>query len=341
MKKSTVTIVGLGHQAIEDHIPAVNESPYHKLSSVCDVNEEKVNEISKKYNVDGFNSCDNLLASKKPDIAILAIPHNEYLPVIKKFASHGVHIIKEKPFAISIDNAIQIASEIERNNVFLGITLQRRFNPIFTAFNQLRHRIGKIYFIDGIYALNIKNLDNNWRSSYNLAGGGALIDMGYHFIDLLVWYMGIPDTVTARISKGNRENQCYDVEDIANLMFDYSESNYQEKTLGRFLISRVHPTKEEFIVFYGTRGTIRIERGKITRFDTSGNVVDLLERKNGWSSASLDQLIYFTKIIQGKIKDNYSFKEHFKHVAIIHAAYQSDKKRTSLEPIKYYSQFII
>jgi len=338
--KYKVAVVGLGHQSVDDHIPAVLESQCHELVAVCDTNEETLNKVSLNFEVDGFSSSKDLLASIKPDMVIMAVPHSEYLSSIKQYASKGVHIIKEKPFATTIKEALEIDSVIQKSNVFFGLTLQRRFNPIFMAFNQLRHRIGKIYLVDGMYGFNIDRLDDGWRAKNNFSGGGALMDMGYHFIDLLVWYMGVPDATTARITRGNREGQQYDVEDTASLMFEYSSPSYSEKTLGRFLISRVHPRKEESIVFYGTKGSIKIERGRIVRFDIGGGVVDVLERKDGWSSAACDQLMYFTRVIEGDNSENYSYREHFKHVSIISDAYESDFLKKSVDSEKNYSSLL-
>jgi predicted dehydrogenase len=341
MKKISIAVVGLGNQAIEDHLPTVTNSPYHELSAICDINDANLNLISSKFRVDGFSSYKELAVSKKPDVVILALPHCQYLEAISVFASQGIHIIKEKPFATNINEAINIDSIIKQNNVFLGITLQRRFDPIFKTFHRFRHRIGKIFFIDGVYGLNIEKLDEGWRANKNSSKGGALTDMGYHFIDLLVWYMGgIPNSITARFSRGNRENQEYDVEDTAHLMFEYIDGNYHEKTIGRFLISRVSPKKEEYIIFYGTKGSIKIERERISVFCTKGEIIDCQNRKEGKTSVLFDQLVYFTNIIQGKSYDKYSHKEHFQHVSILEACYESDANQTSVKPTDYYNKFI-
>lgn len=239
----------------------------------------------------------------------------------------------EKPFAVTCSEALEFHRLVAQNNIFLGITLQRRFNPIFQAFHQLKNRIGRIYSIEGSYVKNIPRLDEGWRSSFNLAGEGALIDMSYHFIDLLVWYIGVPDSVTARLSSGNRPDQYYDVEDTVNLLFDYSEEKGVEKIIGNFIISRVYPKKEERLTVLGTKGVINIQRGKIQRLDLCGKEIERLERREGWPSAAIEQLEYFGSIIYNKQhKGVYDYFEHFKHVAIIEAAYESDRKAMSCRP---------
>lgn len=329
-------IIGLGKQMVDDHLPAAIESENFEVMAVCDVNPEKVNVISDKYKLDGFINLEEMLNKMRFDVAIVAVPHNQYDSIISRLAESKIHIIKEKPFAINREEGLKFHRLVSRNNLFLGVTLQRRFNPIFQAFHQLKKRIGKIYSIEGSYVMNIAKLDEGWRSSKELAGGGVLIDMGYHFIDLLVWYMGLPTSVTARLSRGNRPEQSYDVEDTVNLLFDYSLGIPEEKVIGNFIISRVYPRKDERLTILGTRGIIDIQRGKIQRLDSNGEEIETLERKGGWSSAAIDQLDFFANMIQDQQhRGVYDYCEHFKHLAIIEAAYDSDRKSTSCDPRNY------
>ncbi len=326
-------IIGLGKQMVEDHLPAAMESDNYQVLAICDKDPEKVNVSCKEYQLEGFSDIDAMLEEIECDVAIVAVPHNQYLPIIEKLSEKGIHVIKEKPFSTCRTEAQKIHQLISEKNLFLGVTLQRRFNPVFQAFHQLKKRIGKIYSIEGSYVMNIAHLDEGWRASNDLAGGGVLNDMGYHFVDLLVWYMGLPTSVTARLSRGNRIGQEYDVEDTVNLLFDYSMGNHDEKVIGNFIISRVYPQKSERLIVMGDKGIIAIERGKIQRLDTCGKEIETLERRGGWPSAAIDQLDFFADIIQNKkFAGVYDYRDHFNHIAIIEAAYESDKNSTSCNP---------
>lgn len=329
-----VALIGLGKQNIEYHLPAIMESDLVQLDSVCDINESKAIKYGNEYSVNFFTSVEELVKNKKPDIAIIAIPHCNYLKVIEILAGAGVHIIKEKPFAISIKEAYDIKKIIEDKHIHFMITLQRRFNPIFQSFFQLRDKIGKIYSIEGRYVMNIKELGDGWRAEHKNSGGGALIDMGYHYIDLLVWYFGLPDTITARTTSCNRENQEYDVEDTAEILFDYNNSHPEkEKTIGNLFISRAYPEKQEIMIILGSKGSIELERGIIKRLDLDGKELEVLSREKSWPSAAIDQLHHFIKIIKGEVKSNYW--EHFKHLAIIESAYKSDREKISISPVEF------
>lgn len=339
-------MIGLGKQNMEDHIPAVMESACLSLDSVVDSDEGKLNDVALNTGVDGFTSAEDMLKLKKPHLAVVAVPHNQYFSLIKRLAEGGVHILKEKPLAINMDEALAIDNIINQSRIKMMVTLQRRFNPIFSIFEQLRSRIGKIYSLEGRYTMNVSNLDSCWRASKEAAGGGALIDMGYHYIDLLLWYFGLPKSVTARMSTGNREGQVYDVEDTVNLLFDYGphtdHHGVNEKTVGNFLISRVYPYKEEKLSVFGRKGIIEIERGRIRRLDLNGEEIENLSRIGKWPSAAVEQVEHFARIVQGdnQVK-HFSHKDHFGHVAVIDAAYQSDKDGNSASPRKILKNYNI
>lgn len=329
-----IVVIGLGKQSKDDHLPAILQSESFELVGVCDTCEEVVNKVSLQYNVPGYTDIEEMLQLLNFQVALVSVPHHAYLEVIGALVISGKHIIKEKPFATGIAEARQLLKILRGGSVYLGITVQRRFNPIYRTFHQLKKYIGKIYSVEGAYTMNIASLDVGWRSEKTLSGGGALVDMGYHFVDLLIWYLGMPTSVTARMTRGNRPGQKYDVEDTAHLLFDYHlEFQYEEKLVGNFVISRVYPEKKECVRVLGTEGVVEVSRGVIRRLDSLGNEVERLERKGGWPSAAVEQLDYFAErihqFVPGCLPD---YTEHLQHVAVIESAYESDRTRGSCKP---------
>ncbi|MDR1334244.1 MAG: Gfo/Idh/MocA family oxidoreductase [Holosporaceae bacterium] len=242
-------IIGVGGQSQKDYLPFMTNSSRYNLVAICDKNEKLLNEISQQYNVPGFLSLGDLLKEiNNVDVAIVAVPHNAYLGIIKELVANGIHIIKEKPFATSAQEAIEIHECMKSSNVLLGVAMKRRFSPVFKAFLEFKKKIGRIYLVEGCYVMNIKRLDEGWRASKNQSGGGALVDLGYHYIDLIVWYMGIPRTATARMSGKSRVGQEYDVEDTVSLMLDYASNDSDDsdqKTVVNLVISRNYHAKKE------------------------------------------------------------------------------------------------
>ncbi len=330
-------VIGLGKQSRDDHLPAIVQSSNFELVGVCDTDQKKTEEVSAHYNVPSYAELGELINAQDFQVALVSIPHHAYLNVISTLVTAGKHIIKEKPLATNIVEARQLLQILRSGSVYLGVTVQRRFNPIYRTFHQLKRCIGKIYSIEGAYTMNVAALDTGWRASKNLSGGGALVDMGYHFVDLLIWYFGMPTSVTARMTRGNRPGQKYDVEDTAHLLFDYHlEFQYDEKLVGNFVISRVYPEKQERVRVFGTNGVIEVSRGSIRRLDTNGNEIERLERQGGWPSAAVEQLDYFAERIRQFVPGNLpDYTEHLQHVAVIEAAYESDRSGTSCRPDQF------
>lgn len=339
MHKLTASIIGLGSINMTDHLPALLDSEYVVLDSVCDTDQEKVEQYAKEYSVEGFDSVDDLIAKRRPDFALIALPHNEYEPIVDKLAHANIHILKEKPFATNLEEAIRIDSIVRETGIKMLVTLQRRYNPIFRTFEQLRSKIGRVFYFNSQYTLNVKDLANGWRAEKEKAGGGCLIDMGYHSIDLLVWYFGLPKSVQAHLSRLNREDQRYDVEDTCSMILDYGDQTGDGTRLfGNMLLSRVFPKKQEKLTVLGTRGAVEIERMRAARLDNDGQVQEELTRSGEWHSAFIDQIVTFAKWIRGAIPAiDPAYTDHFKHVAIIEAAYLSDERHAHVNPAQLLS----
>lgn len=324
-----VGVIGLGHQSSEDHIPAIFACPDVELVGVSDIDKDKLKSFSKENgNIPTYENFEDLLGSGRLDFVIIAVPHYLHKDIVKKAIEHKVHILKEKPFAMSLAEGKEIKELAEKNNVKIALTLQRRFNPIYSTFFQFIDKIGTPFFIDSKYTFYTNSPHEGWRSKKELAGGGCLIDMGYHIIDLLMWYFGLPDFVVAETACNAKEGISYDAEDTSQILFRYSE----KCILGSLLVSRVIPPKTEYFDVYGTRGIIHIERGKIERRASNGEVQESLSREHHWPSAAQDQLEYFIKVLSGE-KNNITGPDfNLNHLAFIEAAYRSKVESKFINP---------
>lgn len=328
-KKLKVGVIGLGHQSLEDHIPAILSSLDVELVAVSDIDKEKLRLFSEGHpSVRIYEKFNDLLDSEKLDFAIIAVPHYLHADIVKKTIEHGVHILKEKPFTTSLEQARELAHMAEKKNIIISLTLQRRFNPIYCTFFQFIDKIGTPFFIDAKYTFFTQSPEEGWRGKKELAGGGCLIDMGYHVVDLLMWYFGLPDQVFAECSYTAKEGCVYDAEDTAQILFRYSKQDL----FGSILLSRVIPPKTEYFDVYGTRGIIHIERGKIERRSSDGKVLESLSRENRWSSAAQDQIEFFAKVIRKEKENINGPSTHFNHMAFIEAAYQSKAEGSYVNP---------
>lgn len=334
MKNLKSAIIGLGHQAIEDHIPAIKDSQFASLEAICDVDEEKLKEWEDKLGLPGFTDYRELFNSIDLDFIIAVVPHNEYRGIIEEASKRHLHVLKEKPFARNLEEALYFKKLCDENDIELMVTLQRRFNPIYTTFFQLKDQIGEPFFVDMKYTLFVDKPHEGWRGKKDVAGGGCIIDMGYHMIDMLIWYFGLPDNVHAEFSAKAKPEEKYDAEDTAFILFSYEDGLH-----GSLFLSRCCPPKTEQIKVVGDRGIIEVEKGRIRRLRNNGEVAESLIREHSWPVAAANQIDYFCRVIKGE-RENIGCPEyHLQRVSFVEACYESKKKKRYINPKELLSQY--
>lgn len=323
-----IAFIGLGKQNTKDHLKAAQSNESIEVVAVCDNTPEVAKEWGEAIGVPSFTSVDEMLANCSVDVAIVAVPHFAYLPIITSLAEAGVHILKEKPLAIDLDEAVQMAELARKHNINLSVAVQRKHSRLFQTYQEYAPRIGDLFSIHGEYTLNITDLAEGWRSSKKLSGGGAVIDMGYHLIDLITWYFGLPDRISADLGYHNYQDQDYDVEDTAKIQFSYNQG--PRKILGSVLLSRIYPEKDESIFIYGTEGAIKIFKTKIELYDRDRELIESKFVKPDNTDITV-QFDSFIKSLDDE-NDKGNYEEHLENMVFIDAIYQSDKDSKTVLP---------
>lgn len=320
-------VVGLGKQALEDHIPGLLDSDAAELVAICDSNGEVLREQQDKLRVPGYADAEAMLAAEQLDFVVVCVPHDEGRRIVELAASAGIHVLKEKPFATTISEAQQLVQRCEQNDVHLMVTLQRRFNPIYTSFTQLADQIGTPFMVEASYTLHTADPSDGWRGSAKHGGGGCIVDMGYHLIDMVLWYFGLPDRVLADMSASARPDRSYDAEDTALIHFSYDSGLY-----GSLLLSRFIGPKTEQIRLIGNKGIVHLERGRIRRLTNDGQVVESLSREQAWPSAAVSQINHFCRVIEGMRPNLSGPRDNLAHLAFIQSCYESARSRAYVNP---------
>jgi predicted dehydrogenase len=277
-----------------------------------------------------------MLKNHKIDFAIVAVPHDQYIGILNQLANRHIHILKEKPLALNIKEAIAIRDLVQKSRVELMVTLQRRFNPIFSTFIQLMKHIGQHFYVEAKYSMFVENPADGWRGEKKRAGGGCIIDMGYHPIDLIIWYLGLPDQIHAELRTAAKPMKYYDAEDTAAILFRYSDRNL----FGTLQLSRFIPPKVDYLKLVGAKGIVEVKRGELVRYHSNGEVAEKLIREKQWAAAATTQIDYFCDVILG-VKPNFGNAEyHLQHMAFIEACYRSQKLGRFINPFDILHQYV-
>src|SRR6266849_5476047 len=194
-------VVGCGSIAQIAHLPSIAKTPQAKLVSVCDVNEQRAQEIAKKWGASRWYSDYHKMFEDSEDLdaVIIATPNNIHRNQAVAAARAGLHIIVEKPMAVTNKEAWEIVNECRKQKVKLMVGCDRRFWTHNQWAKDLIEQkvIGDLKFSRASLHEHWYNYQNHvaatkFRLDCGVAGGAALSDTGAHSIDLLTWLNGSP-----------------------------------------------------------------------------------------------------------------------------------------------------
>ncbi|MBS1659711.1 MAG: Gfo/Idh/MocA family oxidoreductase [Bacteroidetes bacterium] len=184
-------IVGCGRiaQRHAEHIQRLG-----KLIAVCDIDPKKAKDLADKYQAKAYGSIDELLKnSKEIDVVSVCSPNGLHAEHSIKSLQAGLHVLCEKPMALSVQDCGDMITAAERANKRLFIVKQNRFNPPVAAVKKLidEKKLGKIYSVQlsCFWNRNEEYYKNSWKGTKDL-DGGTLYTQFSHFVDLLYWMIG-------------------------------------------------------------------------------------------------------------------------------------------------------
>jgi predicted dehydrogenase len=210
----------------------------------------------------------DLLARKDVDVVDICVPNVQHAEVITAAASAGKHIYCEKPLAMNVAESKEIVAAVRRANVRAQLSFNFRFIPAITRARQLIADgfLGRVFSFRGcFYRSSYINPDKpmSWRLRKDIAGGGALFDLGSHLLDLIYYLLGDFRTVQATmetlikerpVSPGADERRKVDVDDLAFMQVRMSSG-----AIGTVEVSRMGTgtTNDLAIEIYGEKGALR------------------------------------------------------------------------------------
>lgn len=255
-------LIGCGRIAVNHMKAAINNEL--EIVAVCDVLEEKMEELLAKYGLEKDESIKRYTDYKKmveelqPELASIATESGLHAEIALYCIEKGVNLIIEKPMAMSIEDANKIIDLAEKKNVKVSACHQNRFN---VAIQKLRKavesgRFGKLSH-GSIHVRWNRNAgyyeQAPWRGTWE-QDGGALMNQCIHGIDLLRWMMG--DEIEEIYGATRQQFHDYlEAEDVgmAVIKFKNGAIGTIEGT------TNVFPKNlEETLYIFGENGTVKI-----------------------------------------------------------------------------------
>lgn len=211
MKKLKVGIIGTGSISVS-HIEAYQNNDNVELYAFCDLKEERLKYMADKYKVTRtFTDMNEMLSLKEIDAVSICTWNSAHAPCTIAALNAGKHVLCEKPMSVSQEDAKAMKEAADKNGKLLMIGFVRRYGNdcnILKDFIQSDY-FGELYYAKATY-LRRKGNPGGWFGEKARSGGGPLIDLGVHVIDLVRYLMGNPKPVSvygAAFKKlGDRKN---------------------------------------------------------------------------------------------------------------------------------------
>lgn len=177
------------------HAQVVDALPNARLAGITAIPVEAARDLAAKHRAWAFESVEELLADPEVDVVALGTPSGLHPEQVEAAARAGKHVICEKPVAVSLDGADRAIRAAEEAGVRLGVISQRRFDPVCVALKRAidTGEFGRLILINGVVRYFREQhyySSSNWRGTWKLDGGGALINQGIHTVDLVRWLGG-------------------------------------------------------------------------------------------------------------------------------------------------------
>ncbi|CAM3603902.1 Gfo/Idh/MocA family protein [Marinicrinis lubricantis] len=281
MVKTKVAVIGCGTIANSAHIPAYLANAEAEMKYFCDIRVERAQQAAEKYGC-GEAIADYRMALADPEVEAVSIctPNHMHASIAIDAMRAGKHVLCEKPAARTYAEALEMQKVQHETGKVLNIGVVNRFN---TAVNVIKNMIdggelGELYHVYVSFRAHrsIPGLGGDFTTKA-VAGGGALIDWGVHFLDIVMYCTGDPQprTVTGQAyCKLGKEleqytymnmwagppklNGTYDVDDFVTGMI---RTEGPTITLNGAWAQNIG-VEEMYIGFLGDQAGIRLQYGK-------------------------------------------------------------------------------
>ena len=335
-------VIGCGGIADRRTLPGMMLCDNAELIAVMDTNIEAAERCKEKYNAKyAFTTVEKLLSIDEIEAVYIASPVFCHKEQAIKAANAKKDILIEKPIGLTSEESKEIATYCENKGVKLGVGFMMRFHAYHQKMREIvqSDKIGKIVSARAQLTCWYPEMENCWRQDIKLSGGGAMMDMGVHCVDLIRYITGLEATEVAGLSGNQIFN--YNVEDAGCAIFRLSNGATAYVDANFNIPDAAAKCKIEF---YGTKGSIfaqgtisQVEGGEVQILCTDdGAVYDANQNREDIKPLKLNvelgnmytkQIEAFGKAVKGESEVAITADDAIKSQRVIEASYESCKNK--------------
>ena len=260
MRKIGIGIVGAGSIAEIGHCPSIAALPNAKLAALCDNNKEILDKMTQKWNPEkSYSNYQAMLEDKNVDVVIVGTPNRFHAQQAIDAMRAKKHVIVEKPFACTHEEAWKMVEVCKKEGVFLMAGTNQRFWEQNTIARQLiddgfigKPMMGRSSLHEGWGLYHEQLAFSRFREVPEEAGAGALFDLGAHRADLLVYLMNsMPKRVVGIVKRLVTPAEYTVLDDSFWIMIEFENG-----ATGVISGDRYSPAVSNISEIYGSEGTI-------------------------------------------------------------------------------------
>ncbi len=310
-----VGIVGAGRIA-RDYLSAFTHVDDAELVAITDIDAGARDAMAADTSLPAFASVREMMAETTLDAVIVSTPPASHEPVATELVGHGIHVLCEKPLALTSAGASRMLHAASRAGVLLMMASKFRYVPDIGEAQRIisSGQIGEPILFDVAFC-SLVDMTERWNADPPTSGGGALVDNGSHAVDVARFLMGPLVRVMAHFG---RRVQPLRVEDSARVMIETAGA-----CLGVVDLSwSVDKASDHYLAVQGTEGTLQVG-WQGSRYRRAGG--DWVEFGSGYDkvTALAAQLRNFVGAIRGDEQPLVTADDAMASVRAVEAAYRS------------------
>lgn len=256
MSKLKFAIIGCGHIA-QRHAEHINDQA--SLVAVCDIVEQKAEDLAKKYSCNAFTDLEELLKVQKDvDVVSICTPNALHAGQSILALSKEKHVVCEKPMATNLSDGKNIVDAVSKTDRKFFVIKQNRFNPPIRALKEAvdEGKLGKIVNVQVNCFWNRNNQyyqNSDWKGKKDI-DGGTLYTQFSHFVDLMYWFVGDVKEVHA-FGKNFFHQDLVEFEDTGVVALEFESG-----ALGtiNYTVNSYEKNMEGSITLFGEKGSVKV-----------------------------------------------------------------------------------
>lgn len=316
-----VAVIGVGGVGAMT-LRGLCDSEIVRVVGVSDRDPHAAETARRTFDIPAFTDNRSLLAETRPEAVYLAVPPRAAADLVPACAERGIHVWKEQPLARDLAEGAAMVRLMDKAGLKLAVGTQWRFAPGYRRARELAGRIGQVFLCRTHYYFNW-GPDLDWRGDRASAGGGALLELGYHPIDLLLAIRGMPEEVYGLSIGGGRGGShdeirpVYDTEDTGAALL-----RYRDRSMATVVATRNSGPVSEGVSIHGRDGSLSATSESCLLRDVDGNVLDRFDADTAPVGTFRRQGEAFARaVIEGATRYEACGWENLLNLAVIEATY--------------------